>query len=250
MTNEINIEDMFRKAHNGDKEAREVLINNNYGLVIKIVKGYNRDKFNHEVLTQEGLIGLIKAVDRFDPSRGLAFSTYAYYLIKGQIQRYIRDDCDENVFRLKRTDIYTYKKILEARRILSQEFNNEPTTREISILINEEEKEVEGIINILENTVSMTHAKYYSKNSPNSISIEDGLSNEINVEEEVINKISIHQALKKLTETQREIIRLRYFENCTQAQVGKILNTNQAQISRHEKKALKIMKGALIWEKS
>ena len=245
MDNNKLIKEQFKKAQNGDKEARDTLIVNNYGLVITMVKKFNREKFDHEVLKQEGLIGLIKAVDTYDIERGSRFSTYACLLIKGEILRYIRDR-DENIkWRMKIKDKETYRRIQEARTILAQEFKGEPTTKEIALLIGEDEKEVEGIIGVLENTTSISYTKYQSKKNNNEITVEDGLSDNTDIEQEIVNKLSIEKAMKKLNKLQRTIIHLRYFEELTQAQVSRKLNINQPQVCRYEKKALKIMKGVL-----
>lgn len=245
MDNDKLIKEQFKKAQNGNKEVRDTLIVNNYGLVITMVKKFNREKFDHEVLKQEGLIGLIKAVDTYDIERGSRFSTYACLLIKGEILRYIRDR-DENIkWRMKIKDKETYRRIQEARTILAQEFKGEPTTKEIALLIGEDEKEVEGIIGVLENTTSMSYTKYQSKKNNNEITVEDGLSDNTDIEQEIVNKVSIEKAMKKLNKLQRTIIHLRYFEELTQAQVSRKLNIKQPQICRYEKKALKIMKGVL-----
>ena len=245
MDNDKLIKEQFKKAQNGDKEARDALIVNNYGLVITMVKKFNREKFDHEVLKQEGLIGLIKAVDGYDPERGIRFSTYAYLLIKGEILRYIRDR-DENIkWRMKIKDKETYKRIQEARTILAQEFKGEPTTREIALLIGEDEKEVEGIIGVLENTTSTSHVIHKATNHQYDITVEETITDNTDIEQEIVNKLSIEKAMKKLNKLQRTIIHLRYFEELTQAQVSRKLNINQPQVCRYEKKALKIMKGVL-----
>ena len=245
MDNDKLIKEQFKKAQNGDKEARDALIVNNYGLVITMVKKFNREKFDHEVLKQEGLIGLIKAVDTYDIERGSRFSTYACLLIKGEILRYIRDR-DENIkWRMKIKDKETYKRIQEARTILAQEFKGEPTTKEIALLIGEDEKEVEGIIGVLENTTSTSYVIHKATNHQYDVTVEETISDDTNIEEEITNKLSIEKAMKKLNKLQRTIIHLRYFEELTQAQVSRKLNINQPQICRYEKKALKIMKGVL-----
>ena len=245
MDNDKLIKEQFKKAQNGNKEARDVLIVNNYGLVITIVKKFNREKFDHEVLRQEGLIGLIKAVNTYDTERGSRFSTYACLLIKGEILRYIRDRDEKRQWRMKIKDQHTYSKIQEARRILMQEFKGEPTNREIAILIGEDEKEVEGIINVLENTTSTSYPIHTSSKNDTQITVEESLSDNTDIEQEIVNKVSIEKAMKKLTTLQRTIIQLRYFEELTQAQVSRKLNINQPQVCRYEKKALKIMKGVL-----
>ena len=240
------INDLFKKAQNGDREARNTLVEKNFGLVISVAKGYNRSKFNHEVIKQEGAIGLIKAINKFDPERGIKFSTYAWYIIKGEIQRYIRDRNENVHVKIKTTDMALYYKILDAKKTLEQEFGGIPTTREIAILINEDEKEVEGLINALENVTSLENTKYTPKSHKDgTITVADSIADPTNIEKEVTNKLAIHEALEKLPERQKKIITWRYYDNLTQHEICRLLNINQPMVCREEKKALKKMREVL-----
>lgn len=240
--NDKSINELFKQAKNGDKEARDYLIENNMRLVHSIAKSYLGTDY-YDSLVQEGNIGLIKAVDNFEPERGFKFSTYAYFKIKGEMQRYIRDKREDMPYKIMREEFNTYGKIRDIKNKLSNELNREPSIKEIAEEIGIEASKVSETINILEKHTSFQNTKYKSKNTKDNITIEDAvLDNETSLEERVIEKVTVDKALKILTEKQRKVIQLRYYKNLSQTEVGQALNISQAQISRIENKALKLLK--------
>lgn len=181
--NDYNTKELFRKAKNGDIEARDRLIVDNIRLVHAIAKKYFGMDY-YESIIQEGMIGLIKSVDNFEVDRGLQFSTYAFYKIKGEMQRYIRDKREDMPYKIMREEFNTYGKIRDIKNKLSNQLSREPSIKEIADEMGIEVGKVSETINILENHTSFQNTKYKSKNTKDDITIEDAvLDNENSVEE-------------------------------------------------------------------
>ena len=233
--------EIFEMAHAGDKEARDYLVTSNMRLVYKIAHNYtvnsgNTDDF--ETFVQEGCIGLIKAVDRFDVNKGFQFSTYAISSIKGQINLYLRDHKEDKPFRIKRADKTLYNKALRARDELQQKLLREPTLKEVSENIGMEIIEVERVLNCMDGYKSIYDIKYKSYDGTDIMQIET-LENRNNLsEEQILNKMIIHDNIKKLKDKHEKVINLRYYKDLSQREIGEILNVSQVQVSRLEKAAL------------
>ena len=239
---DISINELFKLAQSGNKEARDRLIVDNIRLVHTIAKKYFGMDY-YESIIQEGIIGLIKSVDNFEVDRGLQFSTYAFYKIKGEMQRYIRDKREDMPYKIMREEFNTYGKIRDIKNKLSNQLSREPSIKEIADEMGIEASKVSETINILEKHTSFQNTKYKSKNTKDDITIEDAvLDNETSLEERVIEKVTIDKALKILTEKQRKVIHLRYYKNLSQVKTGQVLNISQTQISRIEKRALELMR--------
>lgn len=240
--NDISINELFKQAQNGNKEARDKLIVDNIRLVHCIAKKYFGMDY-YESIVQEGMIGLIKSVDSFEVDRGFKFSTYAFYKIKGEMQRHIRDKREDMPYKIGREEFNIYRQIRDIKEKFGNELNREPSIEEIADEIGIELSKVSETINILEKHTSFQNTKYKSENTNDDITIEDAvLDNEISLEEKVIEKVTVDKALEVLTEKQRKVIHLRYYKNLSQTKVGQVLNISQAQISRIEKRALQLMK--------
>lgn len=240
--NDKSINELFKQAKNGDKEARDYLIENNMGLVHAIAKSYLGTDY-YDSLVQEGNIGLIKAVDNFEPERGFKFSTYAYFKIKGEMQRFIRDRREDIPFRVKREDFNLYGEIQDTKTILINKLNREPTLLEIAKYIDVTVQQISEAINAIKNYTSLQNMKYRNKDGREDILIIDSIeSKEYMQDEQIINKIMIEKALRVLTDKQRKVIHLRYFKDYSQVKTGQVLNISQAQISRIEKRALELMR--------
>lgn len=240
--NDKNINELFKMAQEGNTEARDYLIENNMRLVHSIAKSYLGTDY-YDSLVQEGNIGLIKAVDNFEPERGFKFSTYAYFKIKGEMQRFIRDRREDIPFRVKREDFNLYGEIQDTKTILINKLNREPTLLEIAKYIDVTVQQISEAINAIENYTSLQNMKYRNKDGQEDILIIDSIeSKEYMQDEQIINKIIIEKALRVLTPKQRKVIHLRYFKEYSQVKTGQVLNISQAQISRIENKALKLLK--------
>lgn len=228
---------LIKLAHTGDKEARDTLVVENLGLIWSIVKRFAGRGYEQEDLFQIGAIGLIKAIDKFDLSFDVKFSTYAVPMITGEIKRFLRDDGMIKVSRsLKETAI----KAGNATKELESRLGREPTTNEVA---NEIGITMEELVMALESVceVESLHKTIY-RNDGNEIFLVDKVLSKKDEHEELINSILINQMLGDLDEKERQIIEMRYFKNKTQAEIAKIFGISQVQVSRLEKKILRRMR--------
>ena len=228
--NEVLIEHMQA----GEKEVREVLIEQNLGLVHHIVKRFLNRGYDTEDLFQIGVIGLIKAIDKFDPSFDVKFSTYAVPLRAGEIKRFLRDD---GMVKVSRTLKENGSRVKYARERLSLRINREPTLQEVS---KEAGLTIEEVILAMEANVQV-ESIYQSvyQNDGNEIYMVDQLADKGKDEQEkMLNHLVIKQLIEGLPETEQKLIRLRYYQDKTQTEVAKMLGISQVQVSRMEKKIL------------
>lgn len=228
--NEVLIEHMQA----GEKEVREVLIEQNLGLVHHIVKRFLNRGYDTDDLFQIGVIGLIKAIDKFDPSFDVKFSTYAVPLIAGEIKRFLRDD---GMVKVSRTLKGNGSRVKYARERLSLRLNREPTLQEVS---KEAGLTTEEVILAMEANIQV-ESIYQSvyQNDGNEIYMVDQLADKGKDEQEkMLNHLVIKQLIEGLPETEQKLIRLRYYQDKTQTEVAKMLGISQVQVSRMEKKIL------------
>ena len=212
----------------------EVLIEQNLGLVHHIVKRFLNRGYDTEDLFQIGVIGLIKAIDKFDPSFDVKFSTYAVPLIAGEIKRFLRDD---GMVKVSRTLKENGSRVKYARERLSLRINREPTLQEVS---KEAGLTIEEVILAMEANVQV-ESIYQSvyQNDGNEIYMVDQLADKGKDEQEkMLNHLVIKQLIEGLPETEQKLIRLRYYQDKTQTEVAKMLGISQVQVSRMEKKIL------------
>ena len=232
---------LIGRAQAGEKEAREVLIEQNLGLVHHIVKRFMGRGYDAEDLFQIGVIGLIKSIDKFNVSYEVKFSTYAVPLITGEIKRFIRDD---GMVKVSRTLKENGMRIKYARERLSNKLNREPNLEEIAqeAALSEEE-----VILALEANVQVESIyKSVYQNDGNEIYMVDQLADEKDEQEEVLNHLVIDQLVGSLTETEQKLITLRYYQDKTQTEVAKVLGISQVQVSRMEKRILLGMRQKMV----
>ena len=225
---------LIGKAQAGDKEAREVLIEQNLGLVHHIVKRFWGRGYEPEDLFQIGVIGLIKAIDKFDTSFDVKFSTYAVPLIAGEIKRFIRDDGMVKISRsLKENGV----KVKYAREKLSGVLNREPALSEVA---EEAALSLEEVVLAMEANIQVESIyKSVYQNDGNEIYMVDQLADEGKDEQEkLLNHLVIGQLLSGLPENEQKLILLRYYQDKTQTEVAKALGISQVQVSRMEKRIL------------
>ena len=225
---------LIKKARAGEKEAREVLIEQNLGLVRHIVKRFLGRGYEAEDLFQIGVIGLIKAIDKFDTEYDVKFSTYAVPLITGEIKRFIRDDGMIKVSRnLKENGI----KIKMAREKLAGKYGREPSIDEVA---KEAFLTVEEVVLAMEANVQVESIyKSVYQSDGNELFMVDQLADESgNAHEEVLNHLLVNQLLNGLEKEEQKLIILRYYQDKTQMEVAKVLGISQVQVSRLEKKIL------------
>lgn len=228
---------LIQKSHKGDEEARARLVEENAGLVWCIVKRFFNRGVEADDLFQIGNIGLLKAIDKFDVSFEVKFSTYAVPMIAGEIKRFLRDDGMIKVSRSLKE--LSYKAYLCQER-LSEELGREPAMAEIAQAL---DVEVEEITMALEasSEIESIYKPVYQKDGQ-EIRLLDKLTEKSDEEEKVLNHMLLKQLLGTLNKEERQIIYLRYFANQTQSQVGKEMGISQVQVSRLEKKILKQMR--------
>lgn len=228
---------LIERSHEGDKEAREQLVKENIGLVWCVVKRFHGRGTDPDDLFQIGSIGLLKAIDKFDNSFEVRFSTYAVPMIAGEIKRFLRDDGMIKVSRSLKELSY---KAFFARERLQEKWNRDPTLEELSEELGVEKEELAQAFES-SGEVESLHRPIYQKDG-NEIQLMDKLEEKEGREEEVLNRMVLTQLLDGLDKEERQLIYLRYFANQTQTEVGKKLGISQVQVSRLEKKILKQLK--------
>lgn len=230
--------ELIRRAQEGDKTARNEMVSQNLGLVHSIVKRFEHRGCDREELFQTGCIGLIKAIEKFDLSLELAFSTYAVPLIMGEIRRFLRDDGMVKVSRTLKENGY---KISKTRELLMNELGREPSIMEIEALTELSREEI-----VLAMEANRDVASIYQPvagTDGDELLLVDQLGNTGNLYEDsekeaVLNELVVAQLLATLDDKERQVIQLRYFENKTQCEVAGKLGMSQVQISRLERKIL------------
>ncbi len=229
--------DMLLRIKNGEKELKDEFIEANLRLVLSIVKKFNNRGENVNDIFQVGVVGLIKAIDNFDVSQGVQFSTYAVPMIIGEIKRYLRDN---SAFRITRSLRDLSYLIAQEREKYVREKNEEPTVDEICKLTGADKEDV--ILAIDSQIAPMSIYDSVYSDGGDQIYLLDQLKNEKEESEELINKIAISEILEKLTDKEKHIIERRYFLNKTQTELAEELGVSQAQVSRIEKNALERIK--------
>ena len=234
---------LLRRAHEGDKAARDTLVEENLGLVWSIVRRFTGRGVEAEDLFQIGSIGLLKAIDKFDPGYEVQFSTYAVPMITGEIKRFLRDDGMVKVSRpLKELSWKAYA----VRERLERELGQEPS---LSLIARELEVTMEESVMALDSGAEVESLqKTIYQGDGNDISLEDRLEERSGAQEQLLNRILLEETLDKLEARERQIIYLRYFEDKTQTEIARELGISQVQVSRMEKKILRIMRGKITGE--
>lgn len=225
--------DLLRKARDGDQHAREKLITGNLRLVLSVIQSFQNRGENPDDLFQVGCIGLIKAVDNFDLSQEVKFSTYAVPLVIGEVRRYLRDNSMLRVPRSMRDLAY---KAMKAKEKLNRELLREPTIDEIAKELGEEVKTVQNALEAIVDPISLFDPVY--SDNGDSVFVLDQISDTANTDDSWLDKIAIGSAMQTLTPRERRILTLRFYNGKTQTEVSEEIGISQAQISRLEKNAL------------
>lgn len=228
----------IRRAKEGNQEAKEKLVLENKGLVWSVVKGFQGRGYEKEELFQIGCIGLIKSIERFDLNYDVKFSTYAVPLITGEIRRFFRDDGIIKVSRKWKEDGY---RIYQSMQKLRQSLGREPDLREIS---EDCGISLEDIVIALDANAEVESLNRTIQSEGKEISLEDRIPSEESMEEKIIDHLSLRQAMNELSERERKLIGMRYFQNKTQMEISKEFGVSQVQISRLEKKILLKLKNS------
>ena len=230
-------ETLLKKAREGDAAARERYIQGNLRLVLSVIKRFSNSSENADDLFQIGCIGLIKAIDNFDTTLNVRFSTYAVPMIIGEIRRYLRDN---NAIRVSRSLRDTAYKAIHTREILAKTSCKEPTLEEIAKVSGLTQEEIVFALDAIQSPVSLYDPVY--TDGGDTLYVMDQISDKKNKEEREdnwIEELSLNDAMNHLNERENFILRLRFYEGKTQMEVAEEIHISQAQVSRLEKSALK-----------
>ncbi len=225
---------LFEKILKGDEKAREEFIQGNLRLVLSVIQRFNNRGEMVDDLFQVGCIGLIKAIDNFDVTQEVQFSTYAVPMIIGEIRRYLRDN---NAIRVSRSLRDLAYKAMQVREQLFNQNNREPSVSEIAKELDVECEDLVMAIDSIQDTVSMFEPIF--QDGTDTVCVMDQIKDEQNTDSAWEQTITINEAMKKLSDREQMIINLRFFEGRTQTEIADEIGISQAQISRLEKNALK-----------
>ena len=233
-------EKLWDRIDDGDTKAREEFVRGNLRLVLSIIQRFNNSGESADDLFQIGCIGLMKAVDNFDRTLNVKFSTYAVPMIIGEIRRYLRDN---NSIRVSRSLRDTAYKAIYTREILIKKNQKEPTVNEIAEEIGITKEEINYAMDAIQSPVSLYDSVH--SDSGDELFVMDQISDKKNTEENWIKDISLKEAMKHLPDREKNIIQLRFFKGRTQMEIAEELSISQAQVSRLEKSAINSLKKVL-----
>lgn len=225
---------LFDRILQGDLAAREQFIQGNLRLVLSVIQRFNNRGEPADDLFQVGCIGLIKAIDNFDVTQEVQFSTYAVPMIIGEVRRYLRDN---NAIRVSRSLRDLAYKAMQMREDFFNKNNKEPTVNELAKELGVDREELAIAIDSVQDTVSMFEPIF--QDGTDTVCVMDQIRDSENIDSAWEQTITINEAMKKLPEREQMIINLRFFEGRTQTEIAEEIGISQAQISRLEKNALK-----------
>lgn len=236
----MQLSDVIIRAQSGDKAARDKLVEDNIGLVWSIVKRYTGRGYEVDDLFQIGSIGLIKAIDKFDLSFNVKFSTYAIPMIQGEIKRFLRDDGIVKVSRIAKENNWKIKKVVMA---FEKKYAREPTIDEISKLTGLDKSD---IIFAMETdiTIDSINRTLY-ENDGHEVYLIDSINNGFDEIEKIVDNMVLEKVINILNEEEKNIIKMRYYEGKTQTQIADMMGMSQVQVSRYEKKIIERLRRAV-----
>lgn len=224
---------LLKRAHQGDKAARDALTEENIGLVWSVVHRFEGRKAEKEDLFQIGSIGLLKAIDKFDESYGVCFSTYAVPMIAGEIRRYLRDNTMIRVSRsLKESAVQMYR----CTEKLERNLGRDPTVQEIAGEMGIDPEELSLIMEANRDVESLQQVVY--QNDGNEMTLMDRLEDQHDAQEIMLDRLFLDQLLSGLTSQEKQLISMRYVQEKTQSDIADKLGISQVQVSRMEKRIL------------
>jgi len=229
--------ELFPLVHGGDIPSREEFIRGNLRLVLSVIQRFSNRGENVDDLFQVGCIGLIKALDNFDISQNVRFSTYAVPMIIGEIRRYLRDNNSIHVSRSLRDTAY---KALQARDRLATELGREPNITELAKHMDLPREDIVQALEAIQDPVSLFEPVF--NDGGDAVFVMDQVKNEKDADDSWLEGISIKEAMRRLSDRERRILKMRFFEGRTQMEVAGEVGISQAQVSRLEKSALSMMR--------
>ena len=232
---------LFERIKAGDKEAKEEYIKGNLRLVLSVIRRFSNSNENADDLFQIGCVGLIKAINNFNTELDVKFSTYVVPMIIGEIRRYMRDN---NSIRVSRSLRDTAYKAIYAKENYMKRNLKEPTMEEIAEEIGIEKEDIVFALDAIQTPMSLQEPVY--NDGDDVLYVMDQVSDKKNREENWVEELALQAAMERLGERERYIIQLRFFEGKTQIEVAQDIDISQAQVSRLEKHALKVMRQYLF----
>lgn len=230
-------ETLLIRIKEGDTKARETYIKGNLRLVLSVIRRFSNSNENSDDLFQIGCIGLIKAIDNFDTSLQVKFSTYAVPMIMGEVRRYLRDNSSVRVSRSLKDAAY---KVLSTREHYMKTWQKEPTLAELASEVGMSQEEIVYALDAMQTPMSLYEPVYTE--GGDVLYVMDQISDRKNREENWVEDLSLKEAMERLEKREKHIVDLRFFEGRTQTEVAQEIGISQAQVSRLEKNALKHMK--------
>ena len=229
--------ELLLKIQGGDMEARQTFIQENLRLVLSVIQRFSGRGEQMDDLFQVGCIGLIKAIDNFDLKHEVRFSTYAVPMIIGEVRRHLRDN---NALRVSRSIRDTAYRALQTRTRLMDEMGREPHLSDVAKAMELTEEEVAFALDAIQDPVSLFEPIYHDDGD--AIYVMDQVKDDSESHEDWLTHVALENGMEKLTERERSILRLRFFQGRTQMEVAEEIGISQAQVSRLEKSALKHMR--------
>ena len=226
--------ELLRRCRQGDKQAREKLISGNLRLVLSVVQKFSNRGENLDDLFQVGCIGLMKAIDNFNPDMDVRFSTYGVPMIVGEIRRYLRDNSAVRVSRSMRDTAY---KVLQGREKLMAETQREPTVEQIAKYLDIPREDVVMAMDAIVDPVSL-YEPVYADGGGDAVCVMDQVRDDRNTDESWLDRIALKEAISRLDPRERSILALRFCQGKTQMEVSGEIGISQAQVSRLEKGAI------------
>ena len=232
--------ELLRRSHAGDERARETLIQGNLRLVLSFIQRFASRGENADDLFQVGCVGLIKAIDNFDVSQNVRFSTYGVPMIIGEIRRYLRDNSAIRVSRSMRDTAY---RVLQCREAMQAEQSREPTLEEVARRLELPLETVNTAMDAISVPVSLYEPVYTDGGDP--LTVMDQVRDTKNTDEQWVERIALREAISTLGEREKRILALRFFDGRTQMEVASEVGISQAQVSRLEKNAIRTLRKAI-----
>ncbi|MCK8816590.1 SigB/SigF/SigG family RNA polymerase sigma factor [Natroniella sulfidigena] len=233
---------LLGRSQQGEQEATDKLVKHNLRLVLKIAHRFKNATYSLEDIFQIGIIGLMKAIKRFDLNKGVNFSTYAVPVIIGEIKVFLRDN---DRVKISRTLKQRASKIKQIKEEMKRELKREPTIKELSQRLDLDSEEIIRALEAVQEPTSLYTKVYNEDGGGSKLELIDRLADSNDEYEASLNKLFLKQILEKVDQRAKKLIKLRYFANQTQSQVARELEISQAHVSRLEKKILTLMKNKL-----
>lgn len=233
----LQAKELFRRYHDGDESARELLIEGNLRLVLSVIKRFENRNEDMDDLFQVGVVGLLKAIENFNPDLDVMPSSYLCPMISGEVRRYLRDN---NTIRVSRSLRDTAYRALQVRERLTAEKSKEPSVDEIAKEMGLTKESVVQALDAIQDPVSLFEPVYHD--GGDTLFVMDQVSDDKNGDKLWLENLSLQEAMHHLSEREKKIVALRFFEGKTQTEVSSEIGISQAQVSRLEKSALKRMR--------